>query len=151
MRLSECFREKMIKLELEAQGKEEAIRELGKVMEGVKEITDQANFLKDVFEREALSTTGICNGIAIPHARTDTVSQFVIAFGRSEKGVEFESLDGRPAKLIFLMGTPKDEVKQYLRLLGRLTKLLREDSFRESLLKAGKAGEIIEIFKEADK
>lgn len=120
-------------------------------MKGAKEITDFESFLKDVFERENLSTTGICNGIAIPHARTDAVSQFVIAFGRSEEGVEFESLDGHPARLIFLMGTPKDEVKEYLRLLGRLTRLLKEESFRESLLKAEKAREIIEAFKKGDK
>ena len=151
MRLSDYFRKEMIKLNLKAEVKEEAIKELGSAMKGAKEITDYENFLKDVFEREALATTGICNGIAIPHARTDAVSQFVIAFGRSKRGVEFESLDGKPAKFIFLMGTPKDEVNQYLKLLGRLTRLLKKESFRESLLKAQEAREIIEIFEETEK
>ncbi len=151
IRLSGYLRKELIKLDLGATVKKEAIEELGAVIKGAKEVTDYESFLKGVFEREALTTTGIGNGIAIPHARTDTISQFVIAFGRSEKGVEFESLDGQPAKLIFLMGTPTKEINQYLKLLARLTSLLKRESFRESLLQAGEAKEIIEIFEETEK
>jgi len=152
MRISDYLKEDMICLNLKATGKEEAIRELGGFIRKAKEITNYEMFHKDVLEREKLTTTGIGEGVAIPHARTDAVSGFVIAFGKSEKGVEFDSLDGKRAKLLFLMGTPKTAgLDEYLVLLAHLTRLLKQQSFRESLLKAESPAEIIDIFKNLEK
>lgn len=152
MRISDYLKEDMICLELKATGKEEAIRELGSVIRKAKEITNYEMFLKDVLEREKLTTTGIGDDVAIPHARTDAVTGFVIAFGKSEKGVEFDSLDGKRARLLFLMGTPKMAgLDEYLVLLAHLTRLLKQQSFREALLKAQSPAEIIEIFKNFEK
>lgn len=152
MRISDYLKEDMICLELKATGKEEAIRELGSVIRKAKEITNYEMFHKDVLEREKLTTTGIGDDVAIPHARTDAVTGFVIAFGKSEKGVEFDSLDGKRARLLFLMGTPKTAgLDEYLVLLAHLTRLLKQQSFREALLKAQSPAEIIEIFKNFEK
>ena len=152
MRISDYLKEEIICLNLKATEKEEAIRELGSFIRKAKEINNYEMFLKDVLEREKLATTGIGDGVAIPHARTDAVTGFVVAFGKSELGLEFDSIDGKKARLLFLMGTPKTAgLDEYLVLLAHLTRLLKEESFRESLLKAQSPAEIIEIFKNFEK
>jgi len=152
MRISDYLKEEIICLNLKATEKEEAIRELGSFIRKAEEITNYEMFLKDVLEREKLTTTGIGDGVGLPHARTDAVTGFVLAFGKSEKGVEFDSLDGKKARLLFLMGTPKTAgLDQYLVLLAHLTRLLKGESFRESLLKAKSPAEIIDIFRNFEK
>jgi len=152
MRISDYLKEEMICLNLKATGKEEAIKELGSLIRKAKEITNYEKFLKDVLEREKLNTTGIGEGVALPHARTDAVTGFVIAFGRSENGIDFEALDRKKAKLLLLMGTPrKAGLDEYLVLLAHLTRLLKRESFRKSLLKAENPAEVIDIFKKFEK
>lgn len=152
VKLGDYLKEKRILLNLKARSKEESIKEIAALLENAKDMVDFKTFLKDVFEREKLSTTGIGSEIAIPHARSDAVKGFVIAFGRSQEGVEFNSLDGKPAKLIFLLGTPKKETQHaYLKILARLTRLLQKESFRSSLLKASSPKEILDEFKRVEK
>jgi fructose-specific phosphotransferase system IIA component len=151
MKMGDYLKEDKILLSLKARKKEEAIKEIATLLKGAKEITDFETFLKDVFEREDLSTTGIGHEVAIPHARTNAAKDFVIAFGRSGEGVEFNSLDGQPAKLIFLMATPKEKgLSTYLKTLAHLSRLLQKESFRNSLLRATNPIEIIEQFKRAE-
>jgi len=152
MRISDYLEEDMICLNLKARGKEEAIKELGNIIRKAKEMKSYEKFLKDVLEREKINTTGIGDGVAIPHARTDAVTGFVIAFGKSEEGVEFNSLDGKKARLLFLMGTPeKAGLDEYLVLLAHLTRLLKEESFRSSLFGAESPAGIINVFKNCEK
>jgi fructose-specific phosphotransferase system IIA component len=151
MKIGDYLTEERISLELKTHTKEEAIKEMSTLLKDAKELVDFDTFVKDVFEREKLGTTGIGNEIAIPHARTDAVKDFVIAFGRSSEGVEFNSLDGKPAKLIFLMGTQKEKnLNNYLKTLAHLTRLLKRESFRSLLLKASSPREIIDAFKKAE-
>ena len=150
MNISKYLKEERICLNLEAVEKKAAIRELAGFIHVAKEVTNYKSFLKDVFEREKVGTTGIGDGIAIPHARTDAVSEFVIAFGKSTKGVEFQSLDSKPVKLVFLMGAPKQNINGYLMILARLTRLLKKFEFRKSLMEASDAKEIIEIFRKTE-
>ena len=79
------------------------------------------------------------------------MSSFIIAIGRIDKGVDFNSLDGEPVKLVFLMATPKEEVQNYLKILAHLTRLLKKESLRNSLLEAKTPGEVIEAFKREEK
>ena len=152
MLVSSYLKENQISLDIKAANKNEAIKELSLLLKNCKNIADFDGFIQDVFSREALSTTGIGNEIGIPHARSEAVKDFVIAFGRSEDGVEFASLDGNPVKLIFLMGTPKEKnLTQYLQLLSKLTRLLKDKSFRETLLKVQSPEEILAEFKKAEK
>jgi len=147
MKIADFLKEERIILDLKSRSKKEAIKELGSLLVKANEILNFDLFIKDVFDREAISTTGISNEIAIPHARTDSVSDFVVAFGRSSQGVEFESLDKKPAKLIFLIGTPKNkDLNSYLMILANLTRILNKKDFRELLAKALNPKEIIEVF-----
>ena len=107
MRISDHISEKMICLALENTTKDGVIRELAELLKDSEDVTDFDVFLKDVFEREKLSATGIGNEIAIPHARTGAVDNIIIAFGRVSQGVDFNGIDNKPVKLVFLMGTPK--------------------------------------------
>lgn len=144
MRVLKYLKKGLICLDLKASTKQEAIEELGEAMQGVRGVKDHGRFIKDVIDRERLGTTGIGDGVAIPHARSDAVDRLIIAFGRSEKGVQFDSLDGKPATLIFLMGTPASDVQPYLRTLAHLSRLLRKEEVRKSLLEAKDASRIIE-------
>jgi PTS system fructose-specific IIC component len=151
MKIADFLTQDRILLNLKASSKEEAIKEIAGLLGSSKEVIDFDLFLKDVFERESLNTTGIGNHIAIPHARTDAVKDFVIAFGRAPEGIEFNSLDKRPAKFIFLMGTPKEKgLSNYLKMLARLTRLLNKEDFQEALGKASAPGEVIEQFRKAE-
>ena len=148
--ISEHLKEERIILDLKAETKEEAIKSLAEVFKGSPEVNDFDKFLADVFEREDLGTTGIGLELALPHARTDAVSSFIIAVGRIDKGVDFKSLDGEPVKLIFLMATPKEEVQNYLKILAHLTRLLKKESLRASLLEVKTPQEFIEIFRKEE-
>lgn len=150
MEVKGYIREELINLDLLSERKEDAIRELARLMESTQGVIDFDLFLEDVFERERLGTTGIGDGIAIPHARTDAVDQLVIALGRSARGVEFESLDGKKVKLLFLMGTPKGSVSHYLKILAQLTRLLKEGTFRDKLLEARDKEIVVSLFREIE-
>ncbi len=150
MEVKGYIREELINLDLLSERKEDAIRELARLMESTQGVIDFDLFLEDVFERERLGTTGIGDGIAIPHARTDAVDQLVIAIGRSARGVEFESLDGKKVKLLFLMGTPKGSVSHYLKILAQLTRLLKEGTFRDKLLEARDKETVVSLFREIE-
>ena len=148
MKISSFLKKNRIDLDFKSCGsKEEVITELAKGLKGAKEVVDFDQYLAEVFERESIGTTGIGFGLALPHARTDAVKSIVIRVARINDGIDFKSLDGEPVKLVFLMGTPKAEVQKYLKVLSNLTRLLKKELFRTSLLEAISAEEIIEIFK----
>jgi len=151
MNISQFLKENRILLNLEASNKKDAISELAAVLGNSKEVSDFKLFLNDVFQREALNTTAIGNEIAIPHARTDGVKEFVMAIARVKRGIDFVALDNKPVKLIFLMGTPKEKgVNDYLQKLAHLTRLLQKESFRNSLIRVSSAKEIIEEFRKVE-
>ena len=147
MNIKDYLTEDHVLLNVEAKDKEDAIRAVGGRLEGAPAVTDFAAFLEDVFERERLCTTGIGNEVAIPHARSEHVKDFVIAFGRCEDGVDFASVSGEAVKLIFLMGTPKDSaVGAYLKTLAHLSHLLQQEAFRQRLLEASTPAEVMDAF-----
>jgi len=136
---------------MKAISKEEAIEELGEYLRKTNKVKDYKRFIREVKEREELVTTGIGNEIAIPHARTDTVDDFMLVFGRSLKGIDFEAFDNKPAKLIFLMAIPKREIDEYLIVLARLTKVLKQEPLLRGLFSAATCEEAVGYLKEAEK
>jgi len=147
MKIVDLLMPQSITLNLQAQNKTDAINELAALLKGRKEVNNLDTFIKDVFERESLNSTGIGDGVAVPHARTDEVNDFVIAFGRSA-GIEFDAIDKKPAKLIFLMGTPKGKgINNYLKILAKLTRLLSKAELKELLYAAKNVEEAINAFK----
>ncbi len=151
MVVSDYLREKFCRVDLQATDKEDAIKELAEVLNAGGKTIDQEAFIRDVLEREELGSTGIGNNVGIPHARTKAVKGFVIAFGRSTSGIEFKALDGERVNLIFLMGADPGELNLYLRILAELSKLLMNGAFRETLISATSAAEVIAAVKRFEK
>ncbi|MCM8787814.1 MAG: PTS sugar transporter subunit IIA [Candidatus Omnitrophica bacterium] len=147
MRISDYLKSDFCIMNLISKTKEEAIREIATNLQKSGKINDLEKFIADILEREALGSTGIGYNIAIPHSRTEAVDGFVIGFGRSIEGIDFNSLDGEKVNLIFLMGANPKELNMYLRLLAELSRFLINNSFRKTLLSASGPQEIVEIFK----
>ena len=151
MVVSDYLKEKFCLLDLKATDKESAIKEIAGVLATTGKIVKPKVFINDVLEREELGSTGIGNNVAIPHARTKAVKGFIIGFGKSVSGIDFNALDGEKVNLIFLMGADPEELNLYLRILAELSKLLMNNSFREALVSTGSEKEVIEIIKKFEK
>ena len=147
MRLSDNISEAVVCLTMQGSTKDKAIRELAELLRVSPQVRDFDTYVKDVFAREQMGTTGIGEGVAIPHARTDAVTDFVIAIGRSSKGIDFSAVDGAPVKLVILMGTPLGQVGEYLKILAHLCYLLKRKGFVESLLQARDQATVVELFR----
>ncbi|QTL99846.1 PTS fructose transporter subunit IIA [Iocasia frigidifontis] len=134
MGLKDFIKPELIKMELESQDKEGVIKELIKLLKGQDYITDEKSVFQSAMEREQKSTTGIGNGIAIPHVKSKAVKKPAIVFGRSKKGINFQSLDKKPSYLFFLIAAPEKSKDQHLKLLAKLSRMLVHEDFREALL-----------------
>ncbi len=150
MRLTSLINEDLIELDLKAAKKEDVILEMVGLLEKAKKVTDKEIYFKTVIERENLGSTGIGKGIAIPHGKSDVITEVAVAFGRSNSGIDFDSLDDRPVNLTFLLAAPKNVGGVYLKALAQLSRLLRQQDFRESLMSAKTKAEVLEILSKAD-
>jgi len=144
-RISELLPRSAIVLNLQSKEKFEVINELVRPLVATGAVTDEPEFVSAIVRRENMESTGIGLGVAIPHARTRAVSSIVLAFGRSDAGVDFNSLDGKPSHLIFLIAAPEEQKTEYIMTLARLSKLLRMDEVRIGLNKAGSPDDIARV------
>lgn len=139
-----------IQLNLAQKRKKRVIFELTAILEAAHKVRDGKALARKIVERESVSSTGIGHGVAIPHSLTELADQTVMAFGRSIPGVPFDSVDKKPARLIFLLTGPLSASGEHLKLLSRLSRLLTEQSFREGLLRAASAEEVIDLFRKGE-
>ncbi|PER74017.1 PTS fructose transporter subunit IIABC [Priestia megaterium] len=143
MRITELLKKDTIILDLKSTSKADVIDELvGKLHEAGR-LSDRAGYKEAILNRESQSTTGIGEGIAIPHAKTSSVKTPAIAFGRSTEGIDYESLDGQPAHLFFMIAASEGANNAHLETLSRLSTLLMDESFRKTLLTASSIDEVI--------
>jgi len=133
-KISSLLRPETITLQLQSRQKADALREVAQLLTQNKCVGDFEAFFQEILDRERVSNTALGHDIAIPHARTDQCSEILIAVGRSPEGIDFEAKDGHLVRLIFLIGTPKQMVTDYLRVVGNLARLLRQDDLRQRLL-----------------
>ena len=151
MRITDLLNEKAINLQGKATSKEEAINQLVELMAQNGNIKDKEEYKKVVFKREEEGTTGIGEGIAIPHGKTEAVSKPGIAAMIIPDGVDFKSLDGSPAKLLFLIAAPNTKDNVHLDVLSRLSTLLMDTDFRQALYNAKSPKEFLECIDKAEK
>ena len=149
-KIASLLRPDAINLNITATAKEPALREVATLLSQCGCILSFEAFFAEILERERVSNTALWNDVAIPHARTEQCTEILIAVGRSPAGIAFESNDGQPVRLIFLIGTPKQMVTEYLRVVGNLARLLRQDSLRQALLDAPDAASFIQIIATAE-
>ncbi|RKY73528.1 hypothetical protein DRQ00_12385 [candidate division KSB1 bacterium] len=150
-KISELLREDLVILNLKSNDKTKIIEQLVDTVARVENIKDKSALLKAILEREELESTGIGMGVAIPHCRTDVTDKIIVAFGRSIPGADFKSLDGKPTHLVFLIIAPEAEKDKYIKVLARISSLVRRDEFRTALMKAMTRGEVINLFAEREK
>ncbi|MYL31416.1 PTS fructose transporter subunit IIA [Halobacillus halophilus] len=152
MRITDLLTEETIVLNMSASSKPEAIDELVGKLDEAGRLNDRDGFKKAIEDREGQSTTGIGDGIAIPHAKTSAVQNPAIAFGRSQDGLDYESLDGQPTHLFFMIAASEGANNTHLETLSRLSSFLMDTKFREQLEAAQTKEEIIEAInaKEAE-
>ena len=136
MRLTEILKPQNIKVPLSAGTKAEAIGELVSVLADNGELTDAKKVLDAVLEREATRTTGIGNGLAIPHGKCNGTDHLVMAIGRPGTPVDFQAIDGRPVNLIWLLASPPDKTGPHIHALARISRLMTIDRFRHALAEA---------------
>lgn len=136
MKILDLLSPKSILLDLKANSKSEAIDTLVDLMFSTGHITDKEAYKKEILAREALSTTGIGEGIAIPHAKTKAVSQATLVAAVSKDGIDYEALDGQPSHLFFMIAAPDGANNTHLDVLARLSTILMDSSFREALMKS---------------
>ena len=135
----------MISLDLKAKNKKEALLELSQLL-GVSDAVDDPKVIElALLGREKLGSTGIGKGVAIPHAKTDFAKKLTIAFGRCNKGIDFESLDSQEVRLFFVFASPLSDSSVYLKILARISRLIRDENFRNKLLNAADPQEILNI------
>jgi len=145
--ISDLLRSAYIDLNLPAADKESAVKAIAHMGKDHPDIEDFPSFCRSVYEREAAGSTSIGRGIAIPHARTDCVKHMVLIVARSPSGIVFDDKDTEPVRFIFLVGTPKRMVTDYLRIVGSLARCMKDDDFRQKLLDASTPEEFIAVFK----
>ena len=143
--INNMLSENCINLNLKGTTKSEIIDELVEILYAAGKLNDKAEYKKEILKREAQSSTGLEEGIAIPHAKTSAVKIPSIAFGLSKAGVDYESLDGEPSKLFFMIAAPANASDTHIEVLSKLTTTLLDDDVRENLLKAASPKEVIEI------
>ncbi len=143
--INNMLSENCINLNLKGTTKSEIIDELVEILYAAGKLNDKEEYKKEILKREAQSSTGLEEGIAIPHAKTSAVKVPSIAFGLSKAGVDYESLDGEPSKLFFMIAAPANASDTHIEVLSKLTTTLLDDDVRENLLKAASPKEVIEI------
>lgn len=136
MRLTEILKPANIKLPLTATDKAGAIEELVALLAANGEVNDPAKVLAAVLERESTRTTGIGDGVAIPHGRSPGTDHLVMAVGRPAKPIDFGSVDGKPVTLVWLLGSPPDKTTPHIHALARVSRLTTLPEFRHVLAAA---------------
>ncbi|MDN5351296.1 MAG: fructose system component [Clostridiales bacterium] len=142
--------EHLVALNLEATSKEDAIRKLAALAYKEGRINDQDKYIESVLHREAEYSTGVGFGVAIPHGRTNAVNEPVLLFA-TVKSMDWQSLDGEPIDLIFMIGVPEEETGEtHLRILAALSRKLMKAPFREALRSVTTPADLIEVMREND-
>ena len=149
MKLLDILQQQAIIPELSARRKKEVLEELCRVV-GEQEGINSAPLIEVLMEREKLGSTGIGDGIGIPHGKSDEVKKMVIACGRSRDGVDFESMDGKPTHLFFLLLAPENTTGTHLKALAKISRLLKDSTFRQEFFSAPGAREMYDLIAARD-
>ena len=150
MRITELLTKETIAMDLDASDKSGVITELVNQLDKAGKLSDPVSFKEAIHNRESQSTTGIGEGIAIPHAKVAAVKTPAIAFGKSKEGVDYQSLDMQPAHLFFMIAAPEGGAQTHLDALAKLSGILMDEKIREKLIHAESPEEVLNIIDEAD-
>ncbi len=150
MKVLDLLNKDSIVADLQGQTKEEVINELINLFKNDSRVIELEKVRDAVLEREKIMSTGVGKGFAIPHGKTNAVNDILAAFGKTTRPIEYDSLDGHPVYLVFLLVGKDNLVSKHIKLLSRISRMMNKDEFREKLIKAKTSDEILEIFKKEE-
>jgi PTS system nitrogen regulatory IIA component len=150
MKIMEILSPQSIIADLKASDKKSAIIELVDALKSAGKVKESDEIIEVVLEREKLGSTGIGQGVAIPHGKTDAISEQSGVLGISKKGIEFNSLDGELVNIIFLLVGPVEVAGQHLKALSRISRLFKDKFLRQAIKEASGVEEIIKIIQQED-
>jgi len=153
MKIVDFVRPELIVPELQARDKAEVIRELADHLAanvGGGKTLDREQLAKVLMERERLASTAIGEGVAIPHGKLDAVGKLVACVGRAPGGIDFDSMDGRPTHLFFVLVAPENSTGVYLKALARISRLFKDPEFRTRLMQSKDAAEMYRVISDED-
>jgi PTS system nitrogen regulatory IIA component len=150
MKIMDYLNEEWVISDLKGTDKPSILKELSNVLVKPCQVASVEELLQVLLDREKLGSTGIGEGIAIPHGRLKKLKKFFVSFGRSLKGVDFDSIDRKPSQLFFLVMAPENSAVDNLKLLGRIVTLLKEPSFKKRLMEAPSQKELFQVISEED-
>ncbi|MDR1244793.1 MAG: PTS sugar transporter subunit IIA [Endomicrobium sp.] len=150
MKIMDFLSQDAIIVDLKATDKKSAIVELAEVLKNTKKIKNSDDIINIVLERERLGSTGIGQGVALPHGKTDLLQEQIGVLGISRKGIEFNSLDGEPVHIIFLLVGPVEVAGQHLKALSRISRLFKDKFLRQAIKEAKTTQEVIKLIQQED-
>ena len=150
MKISEILNEDLLISNLQSKNKKGVLEELAGVLVAQRKLPDLEKVVEVLLDREKLGSTGIGDGIAIPHGKIKDLEGVVASFGRSRGGVDFESIDQKPTHLFFLLVAPENSAGIHLKALARISRLLKDPSFRKRLMEAESKEQLFQIISEED-
>lgn len=151
MRLTEIVDEQCIRVPLEASDKQGAIYELIELLADRGKVTDVETVREAVWQRESTRTTGIGHGLAIPHGKCDCCEGLTMAIGMPAEPIDFQSIDGKPVRLIILLISPVDQTGPHIQALATVSRMMTDANFRKSITEATSSEEVYRLIEEHDK
>jgi PTS system nitrogen regulatory IIA component len=152
MNMRDALKESCVIADLKGATKNEVLREMASSLKEAGLIPDVEEAVNVILERERLGSTGIGDGIAIPHGKMKGIDHILCAFGRSKEGVDFDAVDGKPVHILFLLLAPEDSAGLHIQMLSRISRILRDPSLRKRLAEQGKQKDLYaDIVGEDDK
>lgn len=150
MRLSEIFKPQFVIPDLKAHDKKGVLEELLEIITGQERSLNKGTLLQVLLERERLGSTGIGDGVALPHGKLRGLDNLLLSFGRSIEGLDFDSIDEQPAYLFFLLLAPENSAGMHLKSLAKISRMLKDGNLRQQLMRAKSREEIYKIIIDKD-
>ncbi|HUL44273.1 MAG TPA: PTS sugar transporter subunit IIA [Bacteroidota bacterium] len=150
MKISDILEEKLVATNLPGETKDDVINGLVDLVARSPKVLDKEKVRTAIFDREKIMSTGVGNGFAIPHGKTDAVSDIVAAFGVTALPIPYQSLDDKPVRLVFLLVGRDNLVGPHIKLLSRISRLMNKEDFRTKLLEAANPQDVISVFKQEE-
>jgi fructose PTS system EIIBC or EIIC component len=151
MKISDILSSDVIAVDIDVADKEDAIKKIIELSAKSNKILDVEKVTRTINEREKLVSTGVGKGFAIPHGKTDAISDVVAAFIVTREPIDFDSIDGEPVRFIFLLIGKENLLNTHIKLLSRISRLMNKDEFREALLEAKTNEDVLKIFQDEEK
>lgn len=150
MKITNILTEDLVRINLPGASKDEIIENLIAVAVASDKVKDKEKVRQAILDREKIMSTGVGKGFAIPHGKTDSISDILAAFAVTAEPIDYESLDNEPVRLIFLLVGKENLVGTHIKYLSRISRLMNKDEFRDRLLASSSAAEVIELFREEE-